>query len=74
MLAIMEFLKNSRAEYMKSYCCKGAYTPGIKTADLPVVLDVLDTGDVVYGFVGVGLVTGTSGVSGVPLLFGRLKL
>ena len=41
---------------MKSYCRKGAYTPGIKTVDQPVVLDVLDGGDVVYGFGGVGLV------------------
>ena len=46
---------------MKGWCCKGAYPPRIKTQDLP---DLLDTGDVVYGFGGVGLVTGLSGVTG----------
>jgi hypothetical protein len=47
--AFIEFSRNLRAEYMKSYCRKGAYTPGIKTADQPVVLD---GGDAVDGFVG----------------------
>jgi hypothetical protein len=41
----------------------GAY-PGGETADQPVLLDVPDSLDVVYGFVGVGLVTGTTGASG----------
>ena len=49
---------------MKSYCRKAAYTPGIKTADQPVLLDVPDSLDVVDGFVGVGLVTGTTGETG----------
>ena len=30
--------------------------PGVEGEHLPVLLDVLDTGDVVYGFGGVGLV------------------
>jgi hypothetical protein len=46
---------------MKSYCRKGAYTPGIKTADQPVLLDVPDSLDVEEGVGGVGLVTGTTG-------------
>ena len=43
-----------RAEYMKSSCRKGAYTPGIKTADQPVLLDVPDSLDVEEGIGGVG--------------------
>ena len=31
-------------------------TPGVETPEQPVLLGVLDTGDVVYGLVGVGVV------------------
>jgi len=41
-----------------------AYTPGIKTAYQPVLLDVPDSLDAEEGVGGVGLVTGTSGAPG----------
>ena len=61
----MEFSKILRAEYMKSCWWKMAYTPGIKTAYQPVLLDVPDSLDAEEGVGGVGLVTGTSGRSAV---------
>ena len=38
---------------MKDFWWKGGYTPGIKTADQPVLLDVPDSLDVLQG-VGMG--------------------
>ena len=49
---------------MKEFWWKGGYTPGIKTADQPVLLDVPDSLDAEEGVGGVGLVTGTTGAPG----------
>jgi hypothetical protein len=66
----MKIHKNPRADILSDPVQKGPY-PGVETADQPVLLDVPDSLDVVDGFVGVGLVTGTTGETGWGWIIGR---
>jgi hypothetical protein len=45
----MEVKKNIRAEYMKSCCWKGAYTPGQETQVTPDVVDAVDADYILQG-------------------------